>query len=1133
VPESPGSKNTPGSQFVVPGGWRSTPSLPLDSLIANAQPYIPASPFTLVTAIGDTLQTGVPFPVTGRKVPYNPKRRIKARPPSMKAAAVADAKELDVYHGLFSSQIISLLEDRTGRIWIGTSGGISIYNGFTFSNLTEGEGFGESGVLDFLEDSQGNIWFGTSGEGLIFFNGHEFTQYGKLEGISSPTVGDILEDAQGRIWFSTTAGVSKLENQTFTHYTINEGLSHHSVYDLHEDRFGRIWAGTEGGLSVFVGDTFRTIAATAGMSVRSILVDRQHRLWIGTMGHGLYIFESNKLSTITEVDGLCSSLVNQIYEDSNGTIWVTTVGGGVCSVQGQTIAIISRIAGMEGDFIVPVMEDQSGNLWFGAIGGGVTIYNQNSFKHFTEEEGMPSRAAYSLLEDREGNIWMGTFLGGVSKYDGKSFSNYSVAQGLPDLTVESILEDKQGNLWFGTTSGGVTKFDGSSFTTYNSDNGFTNVSVGRIIEDRQGAIWFATLGSGIFKYHNNTFTQYNEAGGLSENLVETILEDDKGNLWIGTLGAGLSILEGNQITHFTNKEGLPCHFISALYQDSRGHLWIGTMTAGAIMFDGETLTYYTKDDGLNDNLVQSIIEDKNGRIWLSTKAGMNSITFSADAPEGLVHSLDLTDGLIGIHGLQNSVLLDSRNQMWWGMNKSVALLDMNQLKLSTSPPELFMDRVDVNGELVDYRKLDTKVSGIQFDSVAAFTNCPFQLSLPHDRNHLTFFFSAIDWTAPDKIVYSYKLKGGRDGWSTPSREPWADYRNLPSGKHVFLLRARGESRQWSQPLEYSFTISPPWWFTWWAWTIYILAGIALFYLGLRWRTANLQKKQKELRHLVDERTNEISMANEELTLQNEQIFQQNKDITDSIGYAKRIQKATLPPDEVLRYLLPKHFILYKPLQIVSGDFYWLAQKENKILFAVADCTGHGVPGAFMSMLGSALLNDIVNTATELEAHTLLNELRDKVITSLRQTGRADEARDGMDISLCILDKEKLVLQFAGAHQHLYHLREGELTILKADSMPIGISSEAGKSFTSQELKLKKGDSLYLFSDGYPDQLGGERRKRLTTSRIKNIILEVQDLIMIEQQRVFEEKLEEWMGLSGKYGKVYEQIDDILVMGLRI
>jgi serine phosphatase RsbU (regulator of sigma subunit) len=391
------------------------------------------------------------------------------------------------------------------------------------------------------------------------------------------------------------------------------------------------------------------------------------------------------------------------------------------------------------------------------------------------------------------------------------------------------------------------------------------------------------------------------------------------------------------------------------------------------------------------------------------------------------------------------------------------------------------------------------------------------------------------------------VQGVDEGWSPPKREPFADYRNLPYGTHTFELRAMGRSRQWSDPVRYTFIIRSPWWERWWAFGTYIIILSGLIFGIVRLRTRRLTKKQRELEKIVQDRTTEISDMNEELRQQNlnlasqrdeiqaqkDQIQMQQQAMTDSIEYAQRIQTATLPPDEVLKYLFPKHFILFRPLNIVSGDFYWVSQHRGKVIVAVADCTGHGVPGAFMGMLGNALMKEVINSIQTLEPNQILNELRDQVITSLRQTGDSDEARDGMDLALCVLDPETLQLQYAGANNPLYLIREGNLDEIKGDPMPIGISSEAGKSFTRHELQLHKEDTLYLFSDGFVDQLGGERRKRFTTSRFKKLLLSVQDKIMFEQKNVLERALDEWMAQSGKSENRADQIDDVTILGIKI
>ena len=302
------------------------------------------------------------------------------------------------------------------------------------------------------------------------------------------------------------------------------------------------------------------------------------------------------------------------------------------------------------------------------------------------------------------------------------------------------------------------------------------------------------------------------------------------------------------------------------------------------------------------------------------------------------------------------------------------------------------------------------------------------------------------------------------------------------------------------------------------------------------KNTELQNQNDEIlaqRDQIVAQRDEIETQRDILTAQKDQILEQSKDITDSIQYARRIQSAILPHDEVIKYLLPKHFILYKPRNIVSGDFYWLTHKRGEIIVVVADCTGHGVPGALMSMLGSTLLNDVINSIDTLKADLILNELRDQVILRLRQTGQVSETKDGMDIGICLLNKDTMKLQYAGAYNPLYLIRNGKMTEFKADKMPIGISPKAGKPFTNHEIKVKKDDAYYLFSDGIIDQFGGDNGKKYLSTRFQKLLLSIQDKIMYDQKEILDNELNEWMGLTGKYPQKYEQVDDIIVMGIKI
>lgn len=286
---------------------------------------------------------------------------------------------------------------------------------------------------------------------------------------------------------------------------------------------------------------------------------------------------------------------------------------------------------------------------------------------------------------------------------------------------------------------------------------------------------------------------------------------------------------------------------------------------------------------------------------------------------------------------------------------------------------------------------------------------------------------------------------------------------------------------------------------------------------------NLKSQNK---HLIDD----LKEANQNLELKvmerARQIEQQRLNIKDSLHYARRIQKALMLPSEEMEKILPSHFILNKPKDIVSGDYYWVAHKEDRLIIAVADCTGHGVPGAFMSIMGINFLNEIVNKAENIRANEILNELREKLIKSLGQTGQRDETKDGMEMALCVVDAGNQRLQYSGAFRPMYLLRQDELIVIKGDPMPIGIYNDYEVPFTNKEVPFRKNDMIYLFTDGYVDQIGGLERKTFKSIRLKKLLKEIHDKSMTVQRKILREEHEIWRSGS-------EQIDDIMVLGVRL
>lgn len=380
----------------------------------------------------------------------------------------------------------------------------------------------------------------------------------------------------------------------------------------------------------------------------------------------------------------------------------------------------------------------------------------------------------------------------------------------------------------------------------------------------------------------------------------------------------------------------------------------------------------------------------------------------------------------------------------------------------------------------------------------------------------------FDYTIPcylksSSTKYQYYIEGLTEGWSEWSHRSTLALPHIPPGKYIIRFRAQNVLGTISDEQAVQFHIKPPFWLTIWFLILSFLVLVMIVLGIIRLRTRKLQRDKHILEEKVKQRTAEIER-------QKNEIVAQKQEIMDSIHYAQRIQSAILPSENVVKKVLPENFIMFLPRDIVSGDFYWMTQRDELSIFAAADCTGHGVPGAFMSMLGVSFLNEIISKYGRLEASEMLNHLRELIMMTLSQ--KESESKDGMDIALCILNNKTKELQFAGAFNPLFLIRNGELIEIKGDRMPIGIYGGMEKDFTNHKMQVRKGDCLYIFSDGFPDQIGGEKGKKYLSKKFKQFLVENHALPMKEQHKVLHDRITEWMGN-------YQQVDDILLIGIRI
>jgi serine phosphatase RsbU (regulator of sigma subunit) len=368
---------------------------------------------------------------------------------------------------------------------------------------------------------------------------------------------------------------------------------------------------------------------------------------------------------------------------------------------------------------------------------------------------------------------------------------------------------------------------------------------------------------------------------------------------------------------------------------------------------------------------------------------------------------------------------------------------------------------------------------------------------------------------------------GYDQWSDIIRNTYVTYPRLTEGNYTFYLKASsGDGTVTENPHAINIIIKTPVWKKLWFYSMIVFLLTIMIFIYIKRREYRFLSEKKILEEKVVERTYEIQCQKNEIELQRDLIDEKNANITSSIRYASHIQNAILPPLELLDKLFPVSFILSKPKDIVSGDFYWLAEKDSKIVITVADCTGHGVPGAFMSLLGITMLNEIVNVEGITTSVAIVTKLRERVIHSLQQSRKDIPTSDGMDIALCVFDQHQKRIQYTGGMNNLVFIRDNKLEVIKADRLSVCVLYANSGPFSMKEFDYRKGDMFYLFSDGYQDQFGGDLDKKYLSQHFYLTLLEIHELPMADQREILKEKLNAWM--TDK-----TQTDDITVMGIRI
>ncbi len=1080
-------------------------------------------------------------------------------------------EKLSVENGMSQSSVLNTIQDSQGFMWFATLDGLNKYNGYNFKvywNNPEDENAITDNIINVLYETKDKtnptLWIGTAANGLCKYNKlkDNFISYKyslkKENSISNNNINDIIGDNE-ILWAATDNGLNRfnqnINNFTYFQHTKKENsLCSDTVLSIDIDNEGNLWIGTKKGLNFLnvKNNKIKTFnfQEISNIEINDILVEGDY-IWIGTP-NGLFSLNKktnelikHNLTTISE-----NIEVTNIISDNDVIIWVGTKTNGLIRYNTKTNKFytykhdaINKFS-LSTNSILSIYKDKSDILWVGTSLGGVNKWNRAAedievFRHNPYDENSLSAAQVrSFYIDKHDNVWVGTVEGGLNIWNKKTnkFSCYKHdAKNINSISnnhVRSMLEDEKGRFWIATDGGGLNLFNRKrkTFKHYKYDakdpNSISHNRVWKVYEDSKQRLWIGTFGGGLnlFNPEKGTFKRYihseKDTTTISSDLVTTIFEDSKHRLWIGTFG-GLNVfdIENNIFLRYVNDKKNPNSIsnnrIYSIFEDSDGILWIGTK-GGLNKFDEKTnkfLRYTRQNSDLPNNVILGITEVDN-YLWLSTNSGISRI----DKRDFKIKNFDMGDGLQSNEFLAGSVCRKKDGEILFGGIDGFNAFYPKKIIDNPHKPPIVITGMQISNQ---YLKTDTIISSKK------------QVELEHFQNDISFDFVALDFIFPEKNRYKYMLVGNDTEWNDAGYRRFAKYTNLQPGEYIFKVIGSNNDDVWNEEgASFKVIIKPAFWQTLLFKILVILFIFSSVFTYFKLRMRAIKKRNEELELEVKKRTKEIRQQNDEikaqrdtLSYQKDHIEEQKQEITDSIHYAKKIQTAALPTNEYISENIPEYFILFKPRDIVSGDFYWVGRKENKIIITAVDCTGHGVPGAFMSMLGISFLNKIVNEKDIIDSGEILNRLRANIINALHPKGYEIESKDGMDMSLCVIDIENNTIDFSGAYNSLFYMQDGKITEIKADRMPVA-KYDIMDPFSVKTINFKKGDSIYMTSDGYPDQFGGVKNKKFMKGKLKRLLEEINEKPMYEQEQILDKTIEDWKGAE-------PQIDDIVVIGVRL
>ncbi len=769
--------------------------------------------------------------------------------------------------GLTQSQIQALCQDKRGILWIGTTGGLFVFDGISFKNFTGENGLTVNNITSLYEHVSGDIWIGTN-KGVFVYNGKSFELPDSANGLTDVNVSCISGNVKGDIWIGTASnGLIQINNNDVVQFNTSNGLSDNTINSLLVMNDTSVWMATNKGVNIVHNHRIDFIGRNEGLPsnyIKSICKGLNNEIWLATANRGLCAVFQDTILQYTVRDGLSSNYFFIAFNDNKGNLWFGSTNG-LTRYNRYGFKVFTENAGLAGSDVHVVLNDFSGNTWFGTSDNGLYKFDNERFMHFPPNDKLGHKI-FSLIKGINGNIIFGSSKGGITVYYDNNFQYVKNFAGNTSAMVDVLFYDSKQNLWLGTQDKGLYKFRTSFSKIYLSPESETG-NITSIEEDSAGYIWIGTLNNGIYRIKNDSLvSHFNNLNSPLKNGVQYIKTDTKGKLYIATAGSGLFRLNKPAIdtlfpeySVFNASTGLSSNIINAIEIDETGTVYLATDNGVNIVNKNVTVVIKEEDGLVSGNITAIKLDDENN-LWVCTDRGVEKVM--------LDHKFNLlrhflfgkSEGFIGVQVYRNAIFKDNNGDMWFGtLNGAMKYAPWEDIPVEILP------KIHITGIKLFYEDI---VNTEYADSLSAWFNLPVNLELPYKANNLTFNFNGVYHRNPGAVKYRWMLEGMDENYTPPLYQREASYSGLSPGKYSFKVIAGNENQDFTPtPATFSFIILPPFWQTIWfklgliAFLLMVIVVIIL--AGLR----RVKKKNKAFHEKLEMEKSLLELEQEAARLQ--------------------------------------------------------------------------------------------------------------------------------------------------------------------------------------------------------------------------------------------------------------------------